>query len=217
MAELRWYGHTCFRIKAKEATILMDPVDRSTGYGMGKQSADIVTLSNDPKGRNLGALRPEYQTIDGPGEYEMHDVFITGARTYQDNVKGADQGYNTVYVVEAEGLKIGHLGNVGHALTESQAEPLEDIDILLVPVGGESGFSYDQAVDLVTKVEPKVVIPMRYATDKGDKALGDLDVFCKKLGVDIPKPEEKFTVKPSDLGETTRLVVLSPDSDPVKR
>ena len=99
MAELRWYGHTCFRIKAREATIFLDPVDRSTGFSLGKQSADIVTLSGDPQGKNLGAIRPEFQVIEGPGEYEMHEVFVTGGRTYQDDQKGETLGYNTTYVI----------------------------------------------------------------------------------------------------------------------
>jgi L-ascorbate metabolism protein UlaG (beta-lactamase superfamily) len=195
----------------------MDPVERSSGFGMGKQSADIVTLSNDPLGRNLGAIRPEFKIIDGPGEYEMNDVFITGARTYQDEVKGEQHGYNTIYVVETEGLKIGHLGNVGHTLSESQAEPLEALDILIVPIGGDEGFTYDKAIDIVTKVEPKVVIPMRYATPIGGAGLGDVQVFSKKLGVEMPPPEDRLTIKRSDLGETMRLIVLNPDSDPVKR
>ncbi len=217
MAELRWLGHTCVRIKARDAVILMDPAERSTGYGIGKQAADIVTLSNDPLGRNLAAVRPEFQTIDGPGEYEMQNVFVTGARSYQTESRGDDRLYNTMYVVEVEGLKIGHAGNIGHILTEAQAEPMEDIDILFVPVGGEQPFTYDQAVDLVTKLEPKVVIPVRYRTSFGGTGLGELEPFCKKLGMDIPEPEDKLVVKPSDLGETIRLVVLNPDSDPVKR
>ncbi len=217
MAELRWYGHTCFRIRAKEATVITDPVDRSTGYGMGKQNADIVTLSGDPLGANLNAIRPEFQTIDGPGEYEMHDVFVTGTRTYQDNDKGAVHGHNTTYVIDVEGTKIGHLGNIGHSLTEAQSETFEDIDVLLMPIGGEDGFSYDKAVEFATELTPKVLIPMRYATTLGDKSLGDLDAFCKKLGVEVPAAEEKFTFKASDLGETMRLVVLKPESDPVRR
>ena len=195
MAELRWLGHTCVRIKAREAVILMDPAERSTGYGIGKQTADIVTLSNDPLGRNLAAVRPEFRTIDGPGEYELQNVFVTGARSYQTESRDDDRLYNTMYVVEVEGLKIGHVGNIGHTLSEAQAEAFEDVDILVVPVGGEQQFTYDKAVDLVTKLEP----------------------FCKKLGMEIPEPEDKLVVKPSDLGETTRLVVLNPDSDPVRR
>jgi len=217
VAEIRWYGHTCFRIKAKEATVFTDPVDRSTGYGMGKQNADIVTLSGDARGANLGAIRPEFQTIDGPGEYEMHDVFVTGTRTYQDDSKGTEHGYNTTYVIEVEGIKIGHLGNIGHSLTEAQSETFEDIDVLLMPVGSDEGFTYDKAVEFATELTPKVLIPMRYATTMGDKTLGDLDAFCKKLGIEVPEAEDKFTFKASDLGETTRLIVLKPDSDAAKR
>ena len=217
MAEIRWYGHTAVRIKAKEATIFVDPVERSTGFGMGKQNADIVALTGDPLGRNVDAIRPEYQIIDGPGEYEMHDAFVFGTRTYQDDAKGAEQGYNTTYVFDVEGLKIGHLGNLGHTLSESQAETLEDIDVLLVPVGGETGLTYEKAAQIATDLSPKVVIPMRYATSIGDTTLGDLNEFCRKLGVEIPEAEDKLVVKPSDLGETMTLKVLAPDSDPVRR
>ncbi|MDQ3444269.1 MAG: MBL fold metallo-hydrolase, partial [Chloroflexota bacterium] len=187
------------------------------GYGMGKQNADIVTLSGDARGANLGAIRPEFQTIDGPGEYEMHDVFVTGTRTYQDDSKGTEHGYNTTYVIEVEGIKIGHLGNIGHSLTEAQSETFEDIDVLLMPVGSDEGFTYDKAVEFATELTPKVLIPMRYATTMGDKTLGDLDAFCKKLGIEVPEAEDKFTFKASDLGETTRLIVLKPDSDAAKR
>jgi L-ascorbate metabolism protein UlaG (beta-lactamase superfamily) len=217
MAEIRWHGHTCFRIKAKEATIILDPVDRTTGYALGKQNADIVTISGDPGGKNLGAIRPDYQVIDGPGEYEMHDVFVTGGRTYQDTEKGAVRGFNTTYVVEVEGLKFGHLGNIGHALTEAQSEALEDVDVLMVPAGGDDILSHDLAADLVTTLTPKLVIPMRYATSRGDAALGSVTEFCKKLGVEIPEVEDKLTIRPSDLSETMRLVVLNPDGEAVKR
>jgi L-ascorbate metabolism protein UlaG (beta-lactamase superfamily) len=176
-----------------------------------------VTLSGDELGKNLNAVRPDFQVIDGPGEYEMHDVFITGARTFQDDKNGAELGYNTTYVIEVEGLKIGHLGNIGHSLTEVQAETLEDVDILLIPVGSEQGFTYDKSAELVTELSPKIVIPMRYATEIGDKALGDLTAFCKKLGVEIPEAEDKLIIKSSDLSETTRLVVLNPDSEIAKR
>lgn len=217
MAEIRWYGHTCFRIKAKEAAVFIDPVNRSTGFGMGKQNADIVALTGDELGNNLDAIRPEYKTISGPGEYEMHDVFIYGGRSYQDDQKGETLGYNTVYVVEVEGLKIGHLGNLGHTLNESQSELLGSVDILLAPVGREPGLSAEAMAQLVAGLEPKVVIPMRYATDIGDRTLGDLQDFCKKLGVDIPEPEDKLVIKSSEIGETMRLVILNPDSEPVKR
>ena len=166
MAEFRLYGHNCFRIKAREATVITDPVDRVTGYAMPKQTADIVTISHEHQGHtNLDAIRPpEYQIVRGPGEYEMHDVFITGIRTYHDDAKGSERGYNTVYLIEVEGFVIVHLGDLGHPLSAEQAEALDDCDVLLVPAGGGDVVSPEQAAEIVSQLGPKVVIPMQYAT-----------------------------------------------------
>ncbi len=218
MAEFKWFGHNCFRIRAREATIITDPVDRSTGYAMAKQTADVVTISHDHKGHsNLSAIKPDYKVINEPGEYEMHDVFVTGIRTYHDDNKGNERGYNTVYLIEVEGIVICHLGDLGHALTEEQAEAMSNVDVLLVPAGGGDVISVAQAADVVGQLEPKIVIPMQYATAQGDKSLGGLDVFGKALGVEIPAAEEKFVVRQSDLIEAMRVVVLSPDAEAAKR
>src|SRR3954452_19001227 len=176
MAEFKWFGHNCFRIRAREATIITDPVARSTGYAMAKQTADVVTISHDHDGHsNLNAIKPEYKVINEPGEYEMHDVFVTGIRTFHDDNKGKERGYNTVYLIEVEGIVICHLGDLGHALTEEQAEAMSNVDVLLVPAGGGDVINVSQAADVVGQLEPKVVIPMQFATAQGDKALGSLD------------------------------------------
>lgn len=218
MAEIRWYGHNCFRIRAREATVIVDPVHRSTGYAMGKQNADIVALSNaQPGSRNLAAIRPEFQTVEGPGEYEIHDVFLTGVRTYHDDQHGKELGYNTCYVIELEGLKIGHLGSLGHTLTTEQVEALSAVDVLMAPAGGGNVLPFEKVVEMITELTPKVVIPMRYATAIGDKELGELEPFCKQLGVEIPAAEEKLVIRHSDLTESMRLVILTPDSEPARR
>lgn len=218
MAEFRFFGHNCIRIKAREAVILTDPVDRVTGYAMAKQTADIVTISHDHPGHtNLAAVKPEYQLVRGPGEYEMHEVFITGIRTYHDASKGKDRGYNTVYTFEVEGMRICHLGDLGHTLNAEQAELMEDSDILLVPAGGGDIISPEQAAEIIGQLGPKVVIPMQYATEIGDRNLGGLDRFCKALGVAVPAAEDKLVLKQSDLTETLRLVALTPESEPAKR
>ena len=212
MAEFKWFGHNCFRIRAREATVLTDPVDRTTGYVMPKQTADVVTISHDHPGHvNLGAVKPAFATVQGPGEYEIHDVFITGIRTYHDDVRGAERGYNTVYLIELEGMVICHLGDLGHSLTEEQAEAMANVDVLLVPAGGGTVLEPAQAVEVVGQLEPKVVIPMQYATAQGDQKLGPLATFCTELGVEVPTAEEKLVLRQSDLGETMRLVVLTPE------
>ena len=212
MAEFRWFGHNCFRIRAREATILTDPVGRNTGYVLPKQTADVVTLSHEHPGHaNLDAVKPQFTTLRGPGEYEIHDVFVTGIRTYHDAAKGAERGYNTVYLIELEGMVVCHLGDLGHALTEEQAEAMANVDVLLVPAGGGTVLDPAQAAEVVGQIEPKLVIPMQYATPQGDKGLGSLEPFCKELGVEVPAGEEKLVLRQSDLGETMRLVALKPE------
>lgn len=208
MAEIRWYGHNCFRIRGKDAVVVTDPVGKGTGYSLAKQTADLVTVSSSqPEHANLAAIKPEYATIDGPGEYEIHDIFVTGIRTHLDEEKGKLRGHNTSYLIEIDGMVVCHLGDLGHALGEEHAEAMTDVDILLIPAGNPH-LDPARAAEIASQLSPKVVIPMQYATESGDKALGRLDAFCRHLGVPAPEAEEKLTVKSSDLGETMRLVTL---------
>ncbi len=218
MAEFRWFGHNCFRIRAREATVLTDPVGRGTGYVLPKQTADVVTISHEHPGHvNLDAVKPEFATLRGPGEYEVHDVFVTGIRTYHDEARGAERGYNTVYLIELEGMVICHLGDLGHALTEEQAEAMAGCDVLLVPAGGGSVLDPAGAVEVIGQLEPKIVIPMQYATPIGDTDLGGVEAFSKLLGVDLPAVEDKLVIRHSDLGEAMRVVVLNPESEAARR
>jgi L-ascorbate metabolism protein UlaG (beta-lactamase superfamily) len=210
MAEIRWFGHNCIRIRAREATLLFDPVGRGTGYPLAKQTADIVALSNDdPANANLDAVKPDYKVVRGPGEYEMHEVFITGIRTYRTEPDAPDRTHNTAYLFEIEGMRVCHLGDLGHLLNTEQAEALSDVDVLIVPAGG-APLTAAKAAEVVGQLEPKVVIPVRYATAAGDRELAPLDAFCKELGVAVPTSEEKLVLKPSDLTETMRLAALAP-------
>ena len=218
MAEIKWFGHNCFRIRAKEATVLTDPVDRMTGYAMPKQTVDIVSISHDHKGHtNLKGVKPEYQMVEGPGEYEMHGVFITGIRTYHDAANGAERGYNTCYLYELEGMIFCHLGDLGHLLSSEVAEQIGTPDVLMVPAGGTHVITPEQAAEVVGQLEPKLVIPMQFATPQGDKDLGTLEAFCKALGVETPQPVDKLTIRPLDLSEATQVMALLPESDGVRK
>lgn len=218
LAEFKWFGHNCFRIKSREATIITDPVDRSTGFGMAKQNANIVSISNRVTANsNVGAVRPEFQTVDGPGEYELEGVFITGVRTYLDPERTAAKQFNTAFLFETEGFVICHLGDLGQVPTTEQTELLSQADILLLPVGGATGLSQEQAAEVVSLLEPKVLIPMQYQTDFGDRNLQPLDQFTKLIGVEVPEPLDKYAPRQADLQETMEIVLLKPDSEPVKR
>lgn len=211
MAEFRWFGHNCIRFKAREATILTDPVERATGYAMPKQTADIITLSTAQRDdADLRAVKPPFQVLDGPGEYELHEVFIHGLRTYRDPEKRKEKGHNTIYTIVAEGLNVVHLGSLGHKLNEENTDLLSAVDVLFVPAGGGDAITPEQAAEITTELEPKVVIPIRYQTADGDKNLAPVDEFCKHLGIDVPEAQEKLVLKPSDFGDTTQLFLLTP-------
>lgn len=213
MAEIRWFGHNCFRIKAREATVLMDPVGKKTGYTPSKQTADIVTVSHEHPGHNnLQMVKPEFALINGPGEYELHAVFVTGTRTYHDKVKGAERGYNTVYEIDLDGLRIAHLGDLGHTLNDDAVESFENIDILFAPAGGGPLLSAADIAEVVGNISPKMVIPMQYRTSKGDQDRETVDAFCKQLSMEMPEPVEKLNVKASDLSDQMQLVLLQPNS-----
>ncbi|HUG17136.1 MAG TPA: MBL fold metallo-hydrolase [Thermomicrobiales bacterium] len=210
MAEIKWYGHACFRVRSREATILMDPVPRSLGYKVEKQRADIVTISHDHPGHTYTDMATgTTKLVTGPGEYEMNEVFITGIRTYHDEQNGAEHGRNTAYVLEIEDIVVCHLGDLGHALTESQVESLSSVDVLIVPVGGGPVLDAVKAVEVIAQIDPRIIIPMQYWTASGDTDRDPLERFLKEMGIQEVAPREKLIVRKSDLGETPEVVVLA--------
>ena len=210
MAEIKWYGHACFRVRSREATILMDPLPRSLGYKVEKQRADIVTISHDHPGHsNVDMATGETKLVNGPGEYEMNEVFITGIRTYHDAQQGAKHGRNTAYLLEIEDIVVCHLGDLGHALTESQVESLSSVDVLIIPVGGGSVIDAVRAVEVIGQLDPRMIIPMQYQTELGDRDRDPLERFLKEMGIHDIVPRDKLTVKQSDLGETPEVVLLA--------
>lgn len=211
MAEIRWFGHASFRIRAREATLILDPVPRSSGYRAEKQKADIVTISHEHDGHTATEnISGDFKIIQGPGEYEMNDVFVTGIRTYHDDQRGALHGRNTVYLIEVEGMTFCHLGDLGHRLSEEQVEALESVDVLMVPIGGGTVLDATQAVEVIGQVEPRLVIPMQYQTAYGDKDLDDLERFLKEMGSPEVTPVDRLQIRQSDLGETLEVAILEP-------
>lgn len=211
MAEIIWYGHACFEIRGRDVTVLMDPVSESSGYDIGNPSADIVTVSHGHSGHAaLDRVQEGYRLINGPGEYEIKEVFINGIQTYHDAERGAKLGRNTVYVVELEDLAICHLGDIGHVLTDQQTELVSSVDVLLVPAGGGPTITTAQAAELIAQIAPEVVIPMQFRTEKGDGEREPVDGFLREMASVEHETLERLRIRKSDLRETTRVVVLEP-------
>lgn len=206
MADVKWLGNTCFRIRSREATVLMDPVARAGGVSMPKQKADIVTLSVRGSANALANVEGDYTLIDGPGEYEVQDVFLSGIRTRR-NGSAAQKDFNTVYLVEMDEMIFCHLGNLSKSLTEAQVEAMGDVDVLFVPIGGEESLSPAGATEVIGQIEPRLVIPMRYriGDEAGKRALGE---FAAALGLaEVPR-EDRLTIRKNTLPETMGVTVL---------
>ena len=208
--EITWLGHSCFKLKGKQATVITDPFSPGIGYTLGKVSAEIVTVSHPHAGHSyVQGIGGEPRIIKGPGEYEAGGVLTVGVHTYHDNEKGAQRGKNTAFVIDVDDVMICHLGDLGHVLTAEQVAEIDGVDVLLIPVGGVSTIDAVQAAQIVRQLEPKIVIPMHYKTEALKRELETVDRFLKEMGVKEAVPQPKLTVNKNSLPLTMQVVVLS--------
>jgi L-ascorbate metabolism protein UlaG (beta-lactamase superfamily) len=181
--EITWLGHACFKLKAREGIVVLDPFSKEIGLTLPRMQADIVTVSHEHLGHNhTTSIGGSPHVINGPGEYEVKNIFVTGIGAYHDAEQGKSRGKVTIYLVEMEDLVICHLGDLGHVPTQEQIEAIGHVDILLVPVGGFNALNVSQAAEVMSLLEPRVVIPMHYHTPGLATALDPLARFTKEMG-----------------------------------
>jgi len=202
-------GHSCFRIKGNKTIIITDPYPPDLGYSLGKQTANIVTVSHQhPSHSYVQGIGGEPRLVKGPGEYEISNVLIIGIATYHDSVKGQSRGKNTAYLMEMDGVSVCHLGDIGHVLNDEQVEEMGNVDVLLLPVGGVNTINAAMAAEVIRKIEPKVVIPMHYKTSFLDRQLDPVESFLKEMGMAQVEPRPKLSVSKSNLPLSTQVFVL---------
>ena len=209
--EITWYGHSCFRLTERGmATVVTDPYDhRIVGYEPLKLKGDIVTVSNDAPGHNfVTGVKGKNHTITGPGEYEIGGVFITGVQTNGHKKRDGDEPRNTLYVFDYEGVTIAHLGNLQRVPSQTEIEALGNVHVALVPVGGGGGLIAAKAVEVVSLLEPGIVIPMHYG-ESGNIKLAPVTKFLKEMGVATAEPQSSLKISRGSVPEETRVVVLS--------
>ncbi|NWG33319.1 MAG: MBL fold metallo-hydrolase [Chloroflexi bacterium] len=212
--EITWYGHSCFRLAERNyATVVTDPYDeKAIGYDVLKLKADIVTVSHDAPGHShIDAVKGVSHVIDGAGEFEIGGVFITGVST--DGTAGGKKrkdasSRNTIYVFDYDGITVAHLGDLQQVPTQSEIESLGTINVALIPVGGGGGLNAAKAAEVVSLIEPNIVIPMHYATPAVKVSLESLNKFIKEMGLSKPETQPSLKVTRSGLPEETRVVVL---------
>lgn len=215
--EITYIGHSCFKIKGKDLSLVIDPYDPKIGYKLPKLEADVVISShNHFDHANTSAVSGTRLLINSPGEYEVSGVFIEGLATFHDTKSGEERGENIIYSITIDGFTLLHLGDLGHVLSESTLERIGEVDVLMIPVGGEYTINAETASKVISSIEPRVVIPMHYKTDDGTgvSGLADLKDFLDEMGVDKNyKKLDKLKVNSkSELSdEDTEIIVLTPN------
>jgi L-ascorbate metabolism protein UlaG (beta-lactamase superfamily) len=207
--DIVWYGHSCFRISERgQAAIITDPFGEDLGYEVPRLKADIVTVSHDAPGHNfLAAIKGYEHVISGPGEYEIGGVFILGIATFDQTQENPRR--NVVYVFDYNSLIVAHLGDLDHVPTQSMIDALGPVDIALIPVGGGQSLSSSQAAEVVSLLEPSIVVPMHYRTDVLQSVdLDPVDRFLKEMGINTIQEETLLRVSSSSLPEQTQVVLL---------
>jgi len=213
--ELTWYGLGCFRIVERGfPAVVMDPFDEGkTGLTLPRSRVDIVTSSNlleEPGKAKWKGLRAGARTLAGPGEYEIGGVFATGVATFRDKKRGAEKGQNVVFSVNVNGVVVCHLGELGHAPTQTQVEAMGNVNVLLVPVGVPDGLTPAMASEIVSMVEPNIIVPMNYETPGLQLERNTVDGFLKAMGVASGSPLSSLKLTSASNSEETQVVLLEP-------
>lgn len=209
---ISWFGQSCFRIEAKEGSILIDPFSKEIGLKTPKIKDDVVLVTHSHfDHNNTTDANPEAFIIDTPGEYERKGIQVKGIPSYHDKSQGAERGLNTIYIIKAEEITACHLGDFGEGkLSDAQVEAIGDVDILFVPVGGVFTIDAREAVEVITQIEPKVVIPMHYKIPDLQIDLDGPEKFIKEIGLTPEKTDKLKIAKKLLPVEEIKLVMLTP-------
>jgi L-ascorbate metabolism protein UlaG (beta-lactamase superfamily) len=210
--EITWYGHSCFRLAERSmATVVTDPFDSTvTGYEALKLKADIVTVSHDTPGHSyVSAVKGKSHVLTGPGEYEIGGVFITGVQTNGYSKRASDEPRNTLYVFDYNGVTVAHLGDLRRVPSQTEIEALGTVHVALVPVGGGGGLNASKAAEVVSLLEPGIVIPMHFGTPASLLKLAPLNKFLKEMGLAKVDQQDLLKITQATVPEETRVVVLN--------
>lgn len=215
--DIYWYGQACFKLKGKNATVVIDPFDPDfVGLKLPKDlTSDIVLVTHDHQDHNNaqivgGPQDGKVAEFNKPGEYEVSSVVVTGINSFHDNSEGSQRGLNTIFHMLFDNLDIVHLGDLGQVrLTEEQIAQIGVTDILLIPVGSVYTIDSKAASEIVAQLEPKIIIPMHYKIDGLKFELEPVDNFLKEMGAEGVVPQPKLSITKEKLSEEPQVVVLS--------
>jgi len=213
---IEWKGHSCFVFTSSEGVrVLTDPFSEGVGYALPEVKADIVIVTHEHfDHNNVGIVKGDPTILRGLAgdkvaqiDQEIKGVRFRTVPSFHDDAQGRKRGLNAIFVIEMDGIKIAHLGDLGHILTEDQVKSLGTIDILLIPVGGTFTIDGAQAQKVGLQLNPKIMIPMHYGTSDLSFSLTPVDDFLK--GQKNVVREDKLIISKEELTGDTKIVVLN--------
>ncbi len=214
---IQYYGQSCFKVTSKpggratdDIVLFFDPFGKDLGIRPPQGQADVVFVSHSHHDHNnIEALKGNPVIIDTPGEYAVKGINVVGIDSFHDMQQGADRGRSTIFILEAEDLKICHLGDLGSELTGKQLEEIDGVDVLFIPVGGNYTIDGKRATELIRKIEPAIVIPMHYKVAGSTAEIDDLQKFCAEMGNCPSEKVAKLNIKKKDLeGKSMEVVIM---------
>ncbi len=215
--QIIWHGQSCFQIitsqgKNNQVSIVIDPFSEDIGLKLPKLEADVLLVTHQHHDHNNAkAVGGNPFLVQGPGEYEIKEVFVQGIPAFHDSSSGKERSINTIYTIEAEELRICHLGDLGQKeLQPEQIEKIGEVDILMIPIGGVYTISAKEAVKIMSQIEPSIIIPMHYQLPKLKTKLDGLDKFFKVMGIKKLDSLSKLSIKKKDISpEEAKIIVLN--------
>jgi L-ascorbate metabolism protein UlaG (beta-lactamase superfamily) len=224
-ATLTWMGQATFVLKTGSGlTVLIDPMATNIGYAVKPVAGvDAVTISHEHSDHNNAALATGSPVVMhglAANDWAKIDQKIKGVRiyevpTYHDATQGSERGKNAVFVFDLDGLRVVHLGDLGHQLSDDQVKAIGAVDVVMIPIGGFFTIDGKGAAQVVGQLKPKIVIPMHYATPDLAPAtaarMGNVDPFLAALGssVQVTRPGTTVTLSSLKLPKELTVMVLS--------
>ena len=208
--KVRWFGQAAFLLVSEGALrVVTDPYDPEIGYGDIAEAADVATVSHEHRDHNYTAgLNGEPEVVRGAGLQKAKGVEFKGIATFHDKSQGGERGNNTVFCFSLDGVRVCHLGDLGHPLSDKQIAEIGKVDLLLLPVGGRAVIDAAEATELMMKLKPSVVVPMHFKTEKSAFRFAGVDDFLAGKKNFRRLDSSEFEVKKSALPAATEIVVL---------
>ena len=211
--EITWLGHSSVCINSRDEILITDPFDTSHNGMMPSRKSDIVTVSNsDPKYSTTKAISGNPYIVNGPGEYEIGQYYITGIATPLTESTSEDPKINVIYTIRAEGLVICQLGGINQKLTSGQLDQLRQANILLAPIAKSSSLAHENLQEIISAIQPRILIPLEYIEENDDGTPTGLETFLTNTGTTDAIGINRLNIDETKLPAEMKIQILNPQS-----